>query len=504
MSKGKLLAVVMVWLVLFGAGAVAWKFVIQPNIDQAKEDDKNDWIDQGGSPSRYAHRLELALDSFSGYAVLRSDAFKKELAAKRINIHLRDDEADYAARLAGLQSGEIQMAVFTIDALIKASAALDNLPATMVAMIDETRGADAIVGYKSKFRSVDDFNSDAVRFVLTPDSPSETLARVVMTHFELPNLAKNPIVAAKSAQDVYEQYRQSSQNDDRVFVLWEPYVSKMMENPNVHTIISSRDLFGYIVDVLVVSRDYLSKNRDVVKDVLECYFRAAYEHRGNMAELVFDDAKRNGQALSKKQAESLVNGIQWKDTQHNYAHFGIGSHANVQHIEDMVENITEVLTKTSAIPRDPTNGQPADLFHKALLEELEGENFHPAGLHEIDGQISFRELTDAQWKELTPVGTLRVPELAFARSSSRLLSSSLDILDDLAKTLQTSQYYVRIHGNAKRAGDLELNKSLAAERAQAATDYLIERGIDPRRIRSLGAEPSDASSVTFMLGQLPY
>ena len=504
MSKGKLLAIVFVWLTLFAAGAIAWRVFVRPSRDQSSKDRKNIRLTIGSSESRYDHRLEFGIDSFSGYAVFRSDAFAEELSKKSIKVNLTDDRADYTARLESLKSGQTQMAVFTIDALLKTSSQMGDLPASIVAMIDETRGADAIVGYKEKFRSVDDFNNPEVRFVLTPDSPSETLARVVMAHFDLPNLSDNPIISAKDARDVYEQYRKSSQHEPKVFVLWEPYVSKMMENPNVHTIISSRDLFGYIVDVLLVSRDYLAKNRAVVKDVIECYFRAAYEYRGKMDELVLDDARKQNEPLTRNQAENLVNGIQWKDTQRNYAHFGISENRSVQHIEDMIENISEVLVATSAIDADPTEGKPNLLYYDSILRELATEKFHPAGVGEVNGAIQLRELTDRDWESLTPVGTLKVPTLVFSRNSSKLLASSRNILDDLADTLSTSQYYVKIRGNATRAGDLDLNKKLAAARAQAAADYLVEQRIDRHRIRAVGAEPSEASSVTFMLGQIPY
>jgi hypothetical protein len=298
-------------------------------VNQAKEQHKKEFLDIGSSDSRYDHRLTLSLDGFSGYAILRSPEFAKQLADKSIKVNLTDDGADYATRIADLQSGKSQMAVFTIDALLKTSSQVGDLPASIVAMIDETRGADAIVGFKNKYKSVDDFNDPNLRFVLTPDSPSETLARVVMTHFDLPRLSSNPMVSADGASDVYDRYRKASPNENQVYVLWEPYVSKALENPNLHTIVSSRDLFGYIVDVLVVSRSYLKSNEAVVKDVVECYFSAAYQHRAKMNELVLSDAKLQGEPLSAKQAERLVNGVQWKDTQRNYAHFGIEQNRSV-------------------------------------------------------------------------------------------------------------------------------------------------------------------------------
>lgn len=505
MSKGKLLAVVVVWLFIFGVGAVAWRYVVQPKIDQAEVDSENERLSIGSSDSRYDHRLDLSLDAFSGYAILRSPEFAEELARKSIKINIVDDGADYTTRLADLKSGKSQLAVFTIDALLKTSAQTGDLPASIVAIIDETRGADAIVGYKSRFKSVDDFNDPDVRFVLTPDSPSETLARVVMTHFDLPNLNPDPIIRAKDARDVYQRYRRSSPDDKQVFVLWEPYVSKMLENPNVNTIISSRDLFGYIVDVLVVSRDFLRDNEAVVKDVVECYFRAAFHHRGKMNELILQDAKNQGEPLTVRQAERLVNGVQWKDTQRNYGHFGISQNRSLQHIEDMIDNITGVLVSTSAIKSDPTGGQPNLLYYDSIMQDLSDENFHPAGMgSDADDSMKLRPLSDQEWANLTPIGTLRVPQLVFARGTSTLLERSRNTLDDLADTLRTQQYYLQIRGVATRKGNQELNKSLAASRAEAAAEYLISHGIDANRIRASEPKLDNVPSVTFTLGQLPY
>lgn len=491
---------------IFGVGAVAYKFFVHDSVEQRKEAEKKNTTLITGTESRYDHRLDLSLDAFSGYAILRSPEFTKELAQKSIKINFTDDKADYTQRLEDLKSGRAQLAVFTIDALLKTCEKAGEMPGSIVAMIDETRGADAIVGYKSKYGDVDSLNDPNLRFVLTSDSPSETLARVVISHFDLPNLPDNPFITVGGADEVYDQCRKASQDDPRVYVLWEPFVSKAIENPNIQTIVSTADLFGYIVDVLVVNREFLANNEDVVKDVVECYFRAAFQYRSKMNQLVLDDAKRLGEPLSPRQAERLVNGVQWKDTQRNYAHFGIVENRSSLHIEDMIENITRVLISTGGMASDPTNGQPNLLYYKAILEQLAADNFHPAGSsgESIDDSIQLRALSDKEWSKLTSVGTLKVDRLVFRRGKATLLERSRGTLDDLADTLRTQRYYLKVRGVATRQGNLELNKQLAGDRSKAALDYLVEQGIDASRMRadepSLGAEPT----VTFTLGQLPY
>ncbi len=499
MSKGKLLAVCIVWLSIAAALAVAFRFVSNRNKQSAQ--------DATTGTSHYKNTVDIALDSFSGYAVLRSPEMKTELAGKGIRINLNDDGADYNARIQALQSGKTDMAVFTIDALLKVCSQIGDLPGTIVAIIDETRGADAVVAYKKAVPNIDALNRANMKFVLTPDSPSETLARVVMSHFNLNNLGRSPFETANDAEAVYKAYRKSNHTDPKAYVLWEPYVSKVLENPNTHIVADSSQFRGYIVDVLVVNRDYLLKNREVVQDVLSTYFRSAYKYRDNMVQLVLDDATRTGAPITQQQAENLTKGIWWKNTQENFAHFGLQSGDSIQLLEDMINQISNVLMSTGAISNDPTGGQATKLFYDDVIRELQTSNFHPGLSSEVvrDDRIQLPALNDQQWSQLVPVGTLDVPKLVFGRGTDRLTGSSNATLDRLVQTLNSlPQAYVLVTGNASRKGNLDANKKLAARRAEAAEAYLISHGVDANRVRSVAGEPTGTTSVTFVLGQPPY
>lgn len=508
MSKGKVLLVSFLWLFLLGILVVAYKAFYVPHKQQAKAkadaDKKSKILAETGDSSRYDTQINFALDSFSGYSVLRSKEFAEELAYKRIKLNLVDDGANYEDRLKKLQSGEIQMAAFTVDALIKTCGNINDLPATIVGIIDETRGADAIVAYKAAFTNVDDLNNKDLKFVLTPDSPSETLARVVMANFNFSALSRDPFIKVKDAEEVYKIYRKTKPTDKFVFVLWEPYVSKILENPNTHKIIDSSNFKGYIVDVIVANRNFLFSNKAAVQEFVKCYFRSNYNFRNKMIELVIDDAKQQGTPISPKQADALVKGIWWKNTQENYCHFGL-KRGNVQHIEDIILNIMRVLIKTGAIKKDPTDGKPNLLYHSEILGEIEKNNFHP-GVEDIkDDLAELPVLTEGQWKNLQPVGKLEIKPLIFGRGTDILTEESKQTLDELAKTLKTfPQYYVIIKGNASTSGDLEANKLLAASRAKSAEKYLTENGIQQNRIKAVGVAPSGSTSVDFILGQLPY
>lgn len=505
MSKGKIVAACLIWTFVVLVVAMAYKWLVVPAAKEAEiqqaEQKKQTILNHTGATSRYDHQLRFSLDSFSGYSIFRSKEFSDELSLKKIKLELVDDNADYAKRWKDLTDNKVQMAVFTIDALITASAESGELSASIIAIVDVSVGADAIVAFRKTVPNLDALNHPDTKFILPPDSPSETMARVVMSQFSLDNLGDNPFVEKPDAEAVYKAYRSANPNDRQVFVLWEPYVSKALENPNLHKIVDSSSFDGYIVDVIVANRNFLYANEGVAGDVLEAYLRARYSHSDNLFNLVKEDSVKTNTPVSDNQIKAIVDGILWKNTKENYRHFGIEPPSRTQHIEDMISNITKVLLKTGGISKDPTSGQPNLLYFPKLLKGLKDKKFHPGEIELVHDQVVLKELTEEQWGKLTPVGTLEVPPLIFPRGSTRFDSRSQLVLDGLVKQLETwPRYYIQLKGNASKVGDVDANKNLAQARAKAVADYLIQNGIHKNRIRAIGAEPSGLPGVTFVLG----
>lgn len=514
-NKMRLLVLGCLWLCIFGAGVLGYRLIFKPRADQQAteraQQERNKVLQNTSSNTRFKNHITANIDSFSGYAILRSDEFRDELASRSISMELVDDNADYNRRLADLASGKCQMAAFTVDALIKASGKLESLPATIVFVIDESRGADAMVGVSRTLPNVDALNDPATKFVITPDSPSETLSRVVMAHFNLDRLEKDPWIYAKDAKGVYDMYRKHQPNDKKIFVLWEPYISKMAQNPDYKVIVDSSKFRGYIVDVWVVNRDFLIKNPQVVRDVSECYFRTLYRQQTKLSDLLVEDSRKMGEPLKVEEVRSMIEStndqppkIWLKNTRENWSHFGLNKSDGLQHIEDIISNLTKVLIKTGAIQKDPTNGQPNLLYYDAVLKQMASGNFHP-GDEKLRSENSLVAITEDDWNRLEPVGTLEVPKLVFARGTSRLTANSESILTDLASKLENfPQYYLLVRGNASKNGDLEANKVLAMDRAESTKRYLVGNGIVESRIKAVAGEPSGETTVSFVLGQLPY
>ena len=556
------LVIVVVWLVLLGALAAGWRYGVAPLLrsDTAREEAVQRYDElaeratqRGFTPptlppdasaeevqARIAelerrltsataddrpidHRVALALDSFSGYAVLRSDDFQSRLADRRIVVDLVDDGADYPARLRSLADGSTPLAVFTVDALLRTAAATSGEPpATAVMVIDETVGADAVVARSSTTPNVDALNRPDARILAVPDSPSDTLARVTLANFALPELGDDPVQSVSSAAAAYEAIRSDRGEAPLAVALWEPYVSRALELPGVHVLIDSSRFRGYIVDVLVVQRRYLIENEPVVRAVVEAYLASAHRisrtPRG-WDSLVREDARRLGEPLTPGQADRLVQGIWWKNTLENYAHFDLlppEQAPGVATLSRVVGNLVGVLGRTDALERDLTDGRPATLYYAGILESMQRDGYHPAGSVVGAGdRETVREadeaplLNDEQWAGLVPVGTVDTGRLVFARGTATLTGFSQRALDGLVDTLETwPNYYVRVRGHARSLGNRDANRQLAQERAEAAVSYLVEAGAPAARLRAVVSPElgtgGEAQAVTFEFGQRPY
>ncbi|MSP90662.1 MAG: hypothetical protein EXR79_02470 [Myxococcales bacterium] len=526
-TSGPQRAIALTAVLLLAAGtlAVGYKLWLKPQSEQ-------ELVAQTGAPSQYRTTVHVALDSFSGYAPLRTVAFADALRHDGIKLELHDDKADYKARLAGLAQGKSQFAVFPLDAYLTAGHAAQAWPASVVAVLDETVGADAVVAGPA-VKNVADLDDPAARLVLTPGSPSELLARVLLAHFSLGRLPANWLEPADGAAQVYARFRADPKTAKKAYVLWEPYVSKAVHD-GAHVLLDSGKVKGMIIDTLVVERRFLSEHPDVVEQVVAAWLRtvhAASLTPDGLATLVADDAKAAGEPLTAAQARQLAAGVHWKNTLENYAHFGLqdGVAGRGDHLEDAIDRVVRVLVTTHALAADPLPGRASTILFPGALKAMKERGFHPgkalavmpgpgAGTAGLDSATVLAKVTEpapvpalapAAWAALQAVGTMRVEPIEFTRGTADLSIQAQRDLDDIVGHLDTlPAYYLRVEGHARAAGDADENLKLAQARADAVVQYLLLRHVVPERVHALAVPPSsaegEAQSVSFVLGTPPY
>jgi chemotaxis protein MotB len=86
---------------------------------------------------------------------------------------------------------------------------------------------------------------------------------------------------------------------------------------------------------------------------------------------------------------------------------------------------------------------------------------------------------------------LQIPDsILFAPGAAELSTAGVPVLDRIAELLKSSHYEVSIEGHTDntpiRTPRFPSNWELSASRASAVLRYLIERGVEPARMRAIG------------------
>ncbi|MDP3771552.1 MAG: OmpA family protein [bacterium] len=507
------------WLLVVGGLAVAYKYWWAPRKEAELEDSTS-------SKAACKTTVRVRLDGFSGYAVYRSPAMKELLRDQGICLKLEDDKADYNARMQALRDDEADLAVFTVDSQLKAGMRFgDKTPATVVMVTDQTKGADGVVAYASGLSKLEDLNHPDARFVFTPNSPSEFLARIIVGQLSLPRLPEKWYREADGAEDVLKKLKAADPKQRYAYVLWEPQLSQALKIKGVKQLFGSNQCNNCVVDVLVASRKFLADKPDVVRAVVENYFRALHSYTSSpngIADLLSEDAKALGAPLAADELKRLVNGIEFKGVMDNYVHFGLAPPMQgVQPLDDIFEYVGSILVRTSAIPSNLYKGQANRLYYDAIIKKLHEEGFHPGKKQELvsgfgpgAGDLAAAHtaeelpvLPDAEWAKLSPVGTMRVPPIGFRRGTAEISELSSADLDALAQQVGSlSTYYIRVIGEARQEGDAAANAQLASERAASVVAYLASKGIGASRLKPETAKASadGTAEVSFVLLQKSY
>lgn len=511
----------LVWVVILAGVAAVVRTMVLPRYREKRQ---RDLTALTGARPRPVTTLRLAADGFSGYCLLRSSELAGRLEARGIALTVVDDGAEYMARLEALRNGRVEMAAFPVNSLVQCGARLGEFPATIVYVLDETVGADALVAWKDAVARIGDLNRPDAVMVLTPDSPSEFLARVVLASFELPNLNRPDWYRGVSgSSEVYKAFRGDSRRGPCAYAMWEPEVSRALADPGAHVLLDSSRLRGYIVDVLVAGRQALVDRYDAVKAVVEEYARSAYAARERMPEMVREDSRGSPAEITRAEAEAIVKGILWKTTLENYRHLAVETgDPGADPLPAILRRVTEVLVKTGAIAADPLAGRYETLYFDRILREMKAEGFHPSRAvnvlsgtlpevpeEEIRGVVGAAPLTEAQWDGLVTVGEMRVEPILFGRGTARIGIEGRRSVAGLAAVLRSwPHYYLVVTGRVRPGGDEEEALRLARDRAETVVEMLAAEGIPRHRVRTAAevarTDVPEAQCVAFVVRQAPY
>ena len=442
--------------------------------------------------------VNIGVDNWAGYFVLCSKETRRIALDDGILIKCHDDKANYPERMAKLASGDLQMAAATVDGYIMAGADV-KYPGHIMFVIDESQGGDAIIANSQVAKNTDDLkNKKGLKIAYTPDSPSQTLVTAWKNHFDVPIDKPDhfTVVPANGSSDALKKLL-SGEVD--VAVLWEPDVSKALENPNFVKMLGTESTKNLIVDVLIGNQRFVQNNPETAQTVVSAYFQALEFYKNNPTE--FSSALAKYAGVKDEQVAKLKDGINWIDLAHNSVDWLGIRYGNVKVRRQLYDTITSSirllqnngdLTDNPLPGQDPfriINSNAITTFVADVQQGKYGAIFRPA-TSVVDTSVTrtFAKLSPGRWAKLKEVGSLKVEPISFRRGTSDLDPTKQPSFSKLVEMLTTYPHYrIKVVGHTGRRGDKAANMNLSKQRALAAARFLeSEYGIDKYRIYAFG------------------
>jgi len=473
-------------LLFIGAACLIGYFFAAPWLEERMQLASSDAQDTKGT-------ISIGVDNWVGYFPLCSPVMKRNLRQAGFVLRCQDDKADYAKRMGQLASGELGFAVATVDSYLL-NGSKESFPATIVLVIDESKGGDAIVARRDKVARIEDLRTaQGVKIAFTPGSPSEHLVKAIGAHFDIAMLRQRAGPWRVETQGSSEAREKLEKGEVDVAVLWEPDVSRALASDELTKLLGTEDTQKLIVDVLLVRRELSVEQPEMVSILLSQYFETLRYYRENPEEL----RKELGDAtdLPDAQVESMLRGVRWATLQDNaLVWFGIDAPGQTasEGIVDAIESAAQILKEAGDFGSDPLpEGDAYRILHSQPIEQLfAGRTFGTVAAQDSAESLvrAFEPLAAERWEALQPVGTLKVRPITFQSGTAQLSLEGKLELDRAAENLSHyPNFRVVVAGHSGVRGDADENLRLSQERADAVARYLqVTYGIDEDRLRAVG------------------
>lgn len=433
-------------------------------------------------------KISIGVDNWVGYFPLCSKVMKQRLYQQGYALECSDDRADYRKRMEALAKGKLDLAVGTVDAFIVNGAPV-NYPGVIVAVLDESKGGDAMLAWQDKIGSLDELRRKTeFKIAFTPDSPSDQLLKSIAVHFDLPRLKKRQgwPVYANGSEDAL---RRLLAKEVDAAVLWQPDVSRALQENGITLLLSTDHTRQLIVDVLIAGKDAVRERPEMLNVLLSEYFYTLKHYLENEAELLAE--LKNNTGLDETGVKTLLTGIEWQGLSENAKQwFGVGASGGLpeQRLVETVHSTLGILSDYGTISASPLpDNDPYRITNSQFIAGLQ-QKLAPDALPQQQTGEDFPPLTEKQWERLQPVGKLKIRPILFTSGSDFLSLDDKKQLDEAAETLQHyPNFRIMVRGHTSLKGDKQLNEMLSQDRADAVARYLtITHAIPETRMRAIG------------------
>lgn len=459
-----------------------WKF-LEPYLVELTQNQVSDAGEKG--------TLVLGVDGWVGYFPLCSPEFKRRMNRVGYGIRCVDDNANYKERFKKLKRDDYHFAVATVDSYLL-NGEQYRYPGPIVAVLDESKGGDAILTRKDVIASMEELKSAvSTKVAFTPDSPSHHLLKAVASHFDVANFRNsgNYVMTEGSEQAL----KALEKGEADIAIVWEPEVSKATTNDKYLRLLGTEDTQRLIVDILVASQDLVRKQPELVKLFLKTYFSTLKHYRNNQEELVDDIARHY--RIKDNVASSLLSGVEWVSLINN-AEVWFGA-ANTNHSDqalvDSIESAVTVLLDNNDFRSNPLpNDDPYALLNSGFIARLYESIGHSGGFTTPatiqPNTRHFSVLSEREWLLLKEIGSLKARKIAFSSGTDALTIEGKQQIDLLVSDLKHyPNFRIEVRGHTGTRGDKAANQQLSEDRADSVMRYLgITHDIEDNRARAVG------------------
>lgn len=455
--------------------------------------------------------VTISLDSWIGYFPFQSPVFKKLMRDNEYKVTVIDDEANYPLRMTRLKKGETDFAVCTIDSYLL-NGVQEDFPATIVAIIDESKGGDAMVAWKEKVDSIDTLKATSdLKIAFTPASPSEHLLKAIGVHFGINGLLDKKGKWRIETIGAEQAYKKLMKKDADIAVIWEPHVTESLSNPEIVKLLGTEDTEKLIIDILLVNRPFSKDNPEITSLVVKMFYETLRIY-GEDPALLREDIVRHTK-MKEDKVDSMLKGVRWVGFQENVLWFGIdtGGTSFREELPASIDSTIEILVENNDFDMNPLpNEDPYTIINSSFVEQvyLTGITSADAATADYENSLErpFPPLTGEQWDRLKIVGSLKLRPITFSSGTAELDEMGEMQVDIIVENIEHyPNFRIVVKGHTGTRGDAKANLVLSQQRADAVKEYMTYYyNISENRIRAIGiggAEPlprdKDESSRSY-------
>ena len=438
--------------------------------------------------------LTIGLNTWSGFAPIvwynmGKDATENCRIYKDYGLKLQINQMDDRKLcIEALLSGDVDAIYTTTDisgAEMGAEGALAKAGTVQFFKVDDSRGADVIVGTRS-FKSVSDVNKNTKIACAFPTASSTLLINWLDAGGK--TIKDVTIVYVESGIKAAELFKGKEVDLAVVYSPDDADCLKAVEGSKVVT--STKYATSIIMDGMIAKRSVLEdKSKDFDKLV-----RAWLSANADMQSA--DNRKLAAESFSKAFGFDLflvqdgVDKVRFSTYGDNKAFFGLDPNYNGVDGDDLYTRMSRIYSKTESETGGFYAKNPIPWVKASYSGVIEGITDMNTGNQVAESEMVFTASTKEDLAK--PTMATRMVSITFATNKYLLDNDAKTIIDrevsPIAKSWKGAK--IRIEGNTDNVGNYQLNKDLSYARAKSVMDYLINTyGFNKNKFEVIGNGP---------------